>query len=94
MPRRIGVHPEVLLVLLVQQPGAEREHRLLGGFEGLPGASGVEVEMELLRVEVGARPLGRDEPRGPLEREPWPVRDLQDDPLVVLAPGVPPSTPA
>ena len=86
MPGRIGVHPEVLLLLVlqVQRPRAQRQHPLLRRVDLLPGRPAVEVEVELLRVAVRARPLGRGEARRPLEGEPGPAGDVQDDPVGVL----------
>src|SRR5690606_24373929 len=59
VPGRVGVHPEALLlvVLPVQHPRAERQHLALGLVDLRPGAPGVEVEVELLRVVIDARPV-------------------------------------
>ena len=87
MPRRIGVHPEVplpVLVVQVQWPGAQREDRFLGRLQFRPGGAGIQVEMELLGAVVGPRPLGRGVPRAPAGRPAAATGDVQHDPLGVL----------
>jgi hypothetical protein len=62
MSGRVGEHPEVALsavVVEIEGPGAQSDDPLLSSVDVLH----VEVEMELLRVVVGGRPVGRREVR-------------------------------